>query len=209
MPAIIAVVALVVMGALAVQRFVADDGSVVGSEAGDVASSGGAGETSGKARIGGPFHLVDHQGQTVTSATYSGQFMLIYFGYTFCPDICPTSLTTMSEALDLAGAAADNVQPLFITVDPERDTVEHMAEYVGYFHPRLIGLTGSSEQVRQAAKAYRVYSAKVDEDENDPGAYLMDHSSIIYLMGPDGAFVHHFNHEATPEDVAKKLKELT
>lgn len=136
------------------------------------------------AAVGGPFELVDHRGQTVTDQSFRGRFMLVYFGFTFCPDICPTELTMISQTLDTLGDEAEAVEALFITIDPERDTVEAMADYVGLFHPRLIGLTGTAEQVAGAARAYRAYYARVE----DPGAsyYLMDHSTFVYLMGPEG-----------------------
>ena len=140
--------------------------------------------------IGGPFELVDQQGAPVTDKTFSGRYMLIYFGYGFCPDVCPTELANMAAALDALGSKSENIQPLFITVDPERDTPEFLADYVVNFHPRLIGLTGTPEQVKTAAKAYKVYYAKAGK----PGEadYLMDHTSFVYLMGPDGRFLSLF-----------------
>lgn len=156
------------------------------------------------ASVGGPFRLTDHTGKAVTDADYRGKYLLIYFGYTFCPDVCPTELSTMAAALDALGPEAERVQPLFVTVDPERDTVAHLAEYVPLFHPRLIGLTGTPEQVRDVARAYRVYAAK------SPGSagenYLMDHSSFVYLMGPDGKFVAVFPGAAGSEKMAGDIK---
>ena len=136
--------------------------------------------------------------------------MLVYFGYTYCPDVCPTSLSIMSQALDLleaeTGSLEDRVVPVFVTVDPARDDVPAMATYAEHFHPRLVALTGSDEQIAAAAKAYRVYYRKAE----DPSAseYLMDHSSFIYLMGPDGTYVSHFAHNASPQEVAEGLKGL-
>jgi protein SCO1/2 len=115
--------------------------------------------------------------------------MLIYFGYTYCPDVCPTELGVMTQALDQLGPKAEQVRPVFITIDPDRDTVAHMKDYVALFHPRMVGLTGTPEQVRDAARAYRVYYAKAPQKDGKPDEYLMDHSSFIYLMGPDGKFV--------------------
>ncbi len=153
--------------------------------------------------IGGAFTLVDHNRKTVTDIDFRGRYMLVFFGYTFCPDACPTALQTVTEAMDLLGAQATKVQPIFISVDPERDTPETLKSFVANFHPRMIGLTGSPEQVAAAAKVYRVYFAKAnDEDE-----YLMDHSAIIYLMGPDGKFVTHFSHGTTPDTMAAKVRE--
>jgi len=158
--------------------------------------------------IGGAFELLDQSGETRTQADFAGRHMLVYFGYTYCPDVCPTSLSIMSQALDLleaeTGSLEDRVVPLFVTVDPARDDVSAMAAYAGHFHPRLVALTGSDEQIAAAAKAYRVYYRKAE----DPSAseYLMDHSSFIYLMGPDGTYVSHFAHNASPQEVAEGLK---
>jgi protein SCO1/2 len=159
--------------------------------------------TSGTALVGGPFTLTDHTGRRVTEKDFLGKYTLIYFGYTYCPDVCPGELQLMAAALDEMGDKGDQIQPVFITVDPERDTVEHMAVYVPQFHDRLIGLTGSPEEVAAAAKAYRVYYAKVDDP--DATEYLMDHSSILYLMGPDGGYVGHFTYGTKPDTLAAKL----
>lgn len=160
--------------------------------------------------IGGPFTLVDQNGNTVTEADFKDRFTLVYFGYTFCPDVCPTALNRNAEALEILGEQAEKIVPVFITVDPERDTVAHMKEYVAFFDPRLVGLTGSEEQVQAAAKAYRVYYAKVKEDGAgaDADNYLMDHTSITFMMGPDGRFLQHFSHDATPKDMAKRMREV-
>ena len=159
----------------------------------------------GEAVVGGPFTLVDQHGAEVTERDFAGRYMLIYFGYTYCPDFCPMSLSNMSQALDLLPPEqAEQVVPILITIDPERDTVEQLAEYAPLFHPRLVALTGSLEQVKEAAKAYRVYFSKADN--GDPDAYLMDHSTFIYLMGPDGRYVRHFSHSATPEEIAAGIQ---
>jgi cytochrome oxidase Cu insertion factor (SCO1/SenC/PrrC family) len=159
----------------------------------------------GTALVGGPFTLTDQAGNEVTEQDFAGRFMLIYFGYTWCPDFCPMSLSTMVAALDLLEPEqAEQVVPVLITVDPERDTVAQLAEYVPLFHPRLVGLTGTPEQTAAAAKAYRVYFNKVAE--GDPDAYLMDHSTFIYLMGPEGEYRRHFGANATPEEVAEGLR---
>jgi len=164
--------------------------------------------TSGTAEVGGPFELVDQNGERRRDSDFRGRYMLVYFGYTYCPDVCPTTLLAMSRALELlsesAPKAAEQVVPVFITVDPERDTVAALAAYAPSFHPDLVALTGTPEEIAAAAKAYRVYYAKV-EDES-AGTYLMDHSSFIYLMGPDGAYRTHFDHLAGPEDIAAGLK---
>lgn len=157
------------------------------------------------AAIGGPFTLVDVNGRTVTDADFRGRYMLIYFGYAYCPDVCPMSLARNAAALDLLGEKADRIQPILITVDPERDTPQVLEGYVEAFHPRLIALTGTPEQIAAAAKAYRVYYAKAQSD----GAaedYLVDHSSFTYLMGPDGKFLQFFRHEISAEQMAERLK---
>ena len=164
---------------------------------------------SGAALIGGPFELVDQNGETRTPADFAGRHMLVYFGFTFCPDICPTSLLTMTHALqelgETAPATAEAVVPVFITVDPERDTVETMKSYAEHFHPEMVALTGSMEQIETAAKAYRVYYRKVEsEDATD---YLVDHSGFIYLMDAEGNYLSHFPHNVTTEELAKALSE--
>lgn len=155
------------------------------------------------ASVGGPFALTDHTGKAVTDADYRGKFLLVYFGYTSCPDVCPTELSAMAGALDALGPKADRIQPLLVTIDPERDTVDHLAQYVPLFHPRLVGLTGTPEQIRAAARAYRVYYARAPGGAAD--SYMMDHSSFVYLMGPDGKFVSVFPAGTTPEKMAAEL----
>lgn len=163
--------------------------------------------TSGRALIGGPFTLTDQTGARRTEADFEGHYALIYFGYTYCPDICPTSLITMTQALDLLAETAPDkaaaVLPVFVTVDPERDTVESMATYASHFHPRMMALTGTPEETAAAAKAYRIYYRKVEE--SGASDYLMDHSSVIYLMGPDVAYLTHFTHASSAEDIAEGL----
>jgi cytochrome oxidase Cu insertion factor (SCO1/SenC/PrrC family) len=141
--------------------------------------------------VGGPFELVDHTGRIRTERDFRGHLMLVYFGFTYCPDVCPTDLQAIGLAMDRLGSDADDVQPLFITVDPERDTPQHLAEYVPLFHPRLIGLTGSLDAIRKAADAYKVYSAKVPL-EKDRGDYTVDHTAFIYLMDRDGGYLGFF-----------------
>ena len=142
----------------------------------------------GKALIGGPFSLIDTTGKRVTDADFRGRFMLVYFGYTFCPDVCPASLQVIGAALDQLGLDGEKITPVFITLDPARDTPEKLAAYVKSFHPRLVGLTGSPDEIAAAIKAYRVYAKKVP-DETNPADYTMDHSSIAFLMGPNGGLV--------------------
>lgn len=153
--------------------------------------------------LGGPFSLVDHTGRSVTERDFAGRLLLVYFGFTYCPDVCPTELGTIAAAIDAMGAAGERVTPVFVTIDPERDTPAAMADYVARFHPRMVGLTGSAEQVAQAARAFRVYYAKVRP--RDAGDYLMDHSSFIYLVGPDGRVRALFRPETAPEAIASSV----
>lgn len=161
----------------------------------------------GVAAIGGSFALTDHAGRRVTDADYRGRYMLIFFGYTYCPDVCPTELQVMTHALDTMGAAGERIAPVFITVDPERDTVEQMKSYVENFSPRLVGLTGTPEEIAAVAKAYRVYYAK--SGKADAADYLVDHSSIIYLMDTEGRFLKHFTYTTDAKALAESLAALT
>jgi protein SCO1/2 len=160
----------------------------------------------GVALVGGPFSLTDQDGRKVSEKDFLGKHMLVFFGYTYCPDICPTELQVMMAALEQMGPGAEQIQPVFVSVDPERDTPEVLKSYVENFGPRLIGLTGTPEEIASVAKAYRVYYAKAG-DVNSPDSYLMDHSSIIYLMGADGRFLKHFAYTTDVEKLAKELKE--
>jgi protein SCO1/2 len=169
------------------------------------AATTGEGRSVGTPSIGGPFRLVDQEGRERTDAEFRGKLMLIYFGYAFCPDACPTALSAMTVALNALGAAADDVVPMFITVDPERDTPAQLKLLAENFHPRLVALTGTPERVAAAAKAYRVYYAK-QKDENVGGGYLVDHTSIVYLMGRDGRYLSHFTHSAKPEAMAAEIR---
>jgi len=156
------------------------------------------------ASIGGPFELIDHTGQTVTEESFDDRYLLVYFGYAYCPDVCPTELLIMGQAVDELGELGEEVQPLFVTVDPVRDTVEYLADYVPSFHPRLVGLTGSDEQIHAAARAYRVYYRLNEPDED--GNYLVDHTSYIYFMDPDGDYLTHFVFGQGPEKMAEIIR---
>ena len=157
--------------------------------------------------IGGPFTLTDQDGRTVTSDSLKGKPTLIYFGFTFCPDVCPTSLLLMENAIEKLGPeAAKKVNLVFITIDPERDTAELMKGYVTNFGPTFIGLTGTPQQIAEVARAYRVYYQKVPG--KDGGPYLMDHSSILYLLDRNGRFVTHFTHDAKAEAIAAAVGKL-
>jgi len=164
-------------------------------------------QSSGTALVGGPFSLTGTDGKTVTDRDFSGRYMLVFFGFTHCPDICPAELQVIAQALDRLGDKAKKVVPIFITVDPERDTPQAMAEYVKSFGPNFVGLTGSPEAIAAAAKAYRVAYSKIETNES-PGDYTVDHSALVYLMGPDGKYVTHFYYGISAEKLAEKLDKL-
>lgn len=142
-------------------------------------------EQSGKPLVGGPFSLVDQTGKRVTDQDFRGRYMLVFFGYTNCPDICPAGLQMISAAMQKLGKRADDIVPVFITLDPQRDSQDVMASYLKSFDPRIVGLTGSDSEIAQVAKAYRVYVQK-NTDKSDPKNYSVDHSALFYLMGKDG-----------------------
>ena len=158
----------------------------------------------GKPAIGGPFELTDGDGKTWSDKDFRGKLMLIYFGYAYCPDVCPTSLAAAGVALEQLGRDAAKVAPIFITVDPERDNGQALKEYAAAFYPSMIGLGGAPEAIASAARAYRVYFTRTTP--TDGSAYLVDHSSILYLMGKDGVFLTHFTHNSTPEEIAAGLR---
>lgn len=163
-------------------------------------------ETPPPISFGGPFSLIDHDGNPRTERDFGERFLLVSFGYTYCPDICPTGLQTIATALDLLGRRAVRVQPLFVSVDPARDTPAALKAYVAQFHPRIIGLTGSETQVRAAAKVFRVHRSKVLLADADSEAdYLVNHSSLSYLMAPDGQFITLFPHGTDAEPMAKAI----
>lgn len=163
--------------------------------------------SSGVPNIGGPFTLVNQAGETVTDADFAGGKTLIYFGFTYCPDVCPTALQVMSVALEEMGDDADQITPIFVTVDPERDDVETMAAYVEHFGDNFIGLTGTPAQIEAAARAYKVYYRKV-EDASSTAGYTMDHSSVVYLMSEDNKFLANFTHETQPDRMAARLRQF-
>jgi protein SCO1/2 len=160
--------------------------------------------TSGKALIGGPFSLVDETGKRVTEKDFAGRPMLVYFGFTNCPDVCPAGLQVIAAALDKLGDKADRLAPVFITLDPERDTPAVLGQYVKSFNRRLVGLSGTPDEIAAVAKAYRVYFKKV-ADEKSAGSYSVDHSSYMYLMSPTGEFVKHFPHTVSVDQLADAL----
>lgn len=154
--------------------------------------------------IGGPFTLVDHTGRLRSDTEFRGKLMLIYFGYTYCPDVCPTDLMAISEAIDSLGTAGETIQPIFITIDPERDTVAHLAEYVSAFHPRLIGLTGAVEQIRAVALSYKAYHAKVKDERGED--YAIEHTGVIYVVGRSGQYLGFIPPQTTPDRLIEILQ---
>lgn len=154
--------------------------------------------------IGGPFTLIDQDGTPRTEKDLAGRYNLIYFGFTFCPAICPTELQKMTRALEESGKGADKIQPIFITIDPERDTQAVMKTYISQFDPRFMGLTGTKEQIDDVLKSYRVYARKVEDPSMTD--YTMDHSSYIYLIGPDGLLLGAYGIATPPTQIAADIK---
>ena len=169
-----------------------------------IPASGPQQSSSGKALIGGLFSLLEPDGTNVTDQTFAGKPMLVYFGFTNCPDVCPAGLQVISAALDKLGPKADGITPLFITVDPERDTPQVLGEYVKSFNPRIIGLSGSPQDIAAVTKAYRVYVNKVPNDK-EPERYGVDHSSFMYLMNAKGEYVKHFLHTVDVDQLASEI----
>lgn len=154
--------------------------------------------------VGGDFTLTDHTGKIFTEADLHGRYALVYFGFTYCPAICPTELQKMTIALNQSGALADQILPVFITVDPQRDTQDVMAAYVDQFYPTLIGLTGTQEQIAQTLKAYKIYARKVEDAALSD--YTMDHSSYIYFLDPQGALIGIYGINTAPSDITAAIK---
>jgi len=162
---------------------------------------------SGRPAIGGAFQLIDHNGLPRTDADYSGKFLVVYFGYTFCPDICPTGLRSFTRALEkLKPDEIKQIQPLFISVDPNRDTPEELKTFVGQYHPSLVGLTGASRDIESVAKKYKVFF-QLHKKDTDGQYYLVDHSSIFYIINPRGAYCGHFTHASSVEDMLAALRQ--
>lgn len=159
-------------------------------------------------RIQVKYLLMNQFGETVSNLDFPGRYQLIYFGYTFCPDVCPTSLVSMGKALELLGPKAERIQPLLITVDPARDTLEVLRRYTAYFHPRLLGLTGSDEMIARTAEQFHVRYEKVLPEEGDPEKYSMDHSASLFLLGPSSEFIAKFAYGLPPKELAARLDEL-
>lgn len=159
------------------------------------------------ARFAPRFAMQDQYGRLVSHEDFPGRLQLIYFGYTFCPDVCPTSLAVMARALTLLGDQAEQVQPIFITVDPQRDTPELLREYVKYFHPRMLGLSASPQVTRRTAELFHARYERVESNSGDPSRYSMDHSASLFLLGRHGEFLTKFAHGLPPADVAARLRE--
>src|SRR5713101_6410559 len=161
---------------------------------------------SGKAQVGGPFTLTDQHGNKRSLADFHGKFVLLYFGYTFCPDICPTDLAAMAQAIRMLGAEGDKLQPVFVTLDPERDTQDILRNYAAAFHPRFIALRGSEDEVRRVATAYKVYFEKV----RPPGSsvYLIDHMAFVFLLDREGKYVAFFPPGTSAERMAIMVREV-
>lgn len=159
--------------------------------------------------IRGDFNLIDGKGERVTPDSFPDQYLLVYFGYTYCPDVCPTDLAIVGQAMDILeqkdGTAAAKVQPIFITVDPARDGTDTVGIFAETFHPRMVGLTGTDKEIAEAASSYRVYYSR---REMDDGNYLMDHSAFTYLVGPDGSVTGIFKHDTAPDAMADGIAAL-
>ncbi len=181
-------------------------GLILGSRLTQEKTPSGTGVVSVPFDTRGPFDLINHNGRSTTEADFKGEKVLLYFGYTYCPDICPTALQDISAALDILGTDGDKLRPLFITVDPERDKQEHLADYVTLFHERMIGLTGPKERIDAVARDFRVYYAL--RKDIDPIDYPVDHSSYSYLLDENWNLLLVFRHDASPETMAAAIKEL-
>lgn len=154
------------------------------------------------------FSLTDHRGKPVTEKTYAGRYSLVFFGYTYCPDVCPTILQDMTTTLELLGDDAKRIAPLFISVDPERDTVELLKEYMSNFHPSIVGLTGTSAAITAVGQSFKVYFAKEVPEGAAANEYLYSHSARIYMMGPAGEYVTSFQFGTAPEEIARKIQDF-
>ncbi|NQU56994.1 MAG: SCO family protein [Rhodospirillales bacterium] len=166
-------------------------------------------------QYGGPFSLVDHHGKTVTDRNFLGKYVLMFFGYTYCPDVCPTTMQVIGDALDALGEKGQNIQPVFVSVDPDRDTLKELASYVSHFHPRMIALSGSKDQILSIADDYGATYFKVyqgpstgDDDKDGKGDYLISHSAAVYLMGPDGKFITLFPFGTSSEGIAQGIENI-
>ncbi|WP_297770472.1 SCO family protein [uncultured Roseovarius sp.] len=199
---IAAAAAIVVIAGLGITYF------MVMGQAGDdrFAQCRASNVAGGASQVGGPFELVSETGETVTDEDVIDKPTLIYFGYTFCPDVCPLDNARNAEAVDILESRGDMVKPVFISIDPKRDTPEVMAEMTDYLHPRMVGLTGSEDQVRAASKAYRTYYQAHEPSEGEEDFYLVDHSTMTYLTLPEHGFVEFFRRDVTAEQMADRVQ---
>jgi len=177
-------------------------GGALWSAAGELASANRV-VTVGTPKVGGPFALIDQSGETRTDRDFRGRWMLIYFGYTNCPDVCPTSLALMSDVMTRLGGRGARMAPIFITIDPDRDTPNVLKQYLASFGPQFIGLTGPGSHIASVASEYRVYVARRASKE---GGYAVDHSNVIYLVDPSGKFAANYDNSQSPDDIAADLK---
>jgi protein SCO1 len=159
---------------------------------------------SGQIAVGGPYALTDQDGHARASSDFRGKYQLIYFGYTFCPDVCPTTLAIIAAAMDKLGPTQDRIVPIFITIDPARDKPAVLKKYLAAFGPRFVGLTGTDEQLAPVEKEFRVFAQK---QNLSGGTYSMNHSSVIYLLGPDGKLVSFYDEAASPDELAKDIRQ--
>ena len=157
----------------------------------------------GRGQVGGPFTLTDQTGKQRSDTDFRGKLMIVYFGYTYCPDVCPTDLMAITQALDALGPAAEGVQPVFITIDPERDT-KLLAEYVAAFHHSLVGLTGSADEIRKVANSYKAFYVKVQDERS--GDYAIDHAGVIYLIGRNGEYLGFMPPQTNPDRLTEVLR---
>jgi cytochrome oxidase Cu insertion factor (SCO1/SenC/PrrC family) len=163
------------------------------------------GSTNNKADVGGIFTLTDQNGKTFTEQNLKGKYSLVFFGFTNCPDVCPTTLTMVTQLMGLLGNQSSKLLPVFISVDSGSDTPATMKIYLSNFHPAIIGLTGTEAQIKEAAQSYKAYYAKVDQPDSTHG-YTMDHSAFLYFMDKNGQYVAHFNYDDSPEKISAAIK---
>jgi cytochrome oxidase Cu insertion factor (SCO1/SenC/PrrC family) len=157
----------------------------------------------GRGSVGGPFTLTDQTGKPRSDSDFRGKLMIVYFGYSYCPDVCPTDLMAITQALDALGPAARDVQPVFVTIDPERDT-KVLADYLSAFHPSFVGLTGSPDEIRTVANAFKAFYVKVPDQRS--GDYSIDHGGVIYLMGRDGEYLGFMPPQTNPDRLTEVLR---
>lgn len=166
----------------------------------------GSAISGGAAQVGGPFTLVDETGRTVTDADVITEPSLVYFGYTFCPDVCPLDNARNAETVEILEGRGKIVKPVFITVDPQRDTPEVLTEFTDVLHPRMVGLTGTEDQIRAASQAYRTYYKKQEADQADPDYYLIDHTTFTYLVFPGEGSIEFFRRDLAPDQMADQVQ---